>query len=95
MTSKAQRSAVRLERREFIVTVGAVTAAAALPLSLGLISPGVAVGAAEPSASLGDWSIDDMWGVYPRPSEPIGYGRPREDGELTAAVHPADAQFVV
>jgi hypothetical protein len=93
MTSKAQRSAVRLERREFIVAAGAVTAAAALPLSLGLISP--AVGAAEPSALLGDWNIDDMWGVYPRPSEPIGYSRPREDGEITAAVHPADAQFMV
>ena len=26
-----------------------------------------------------------MWGVYPRPSEPIGYGRPREDGERMAA----------
>ena len=29
-----------------------------------------------------------MWGVYPRPSEPIGYGRPHGDGELVAGVHP-------
>jgi hypothetical protein len=35
-----------------------------------------------------------MWGVYPRPSEAIGYGRPRGGGELMAAVHPADWQYV-
>jgi hypothetical protein len=35
-----------------------------------------------------------MWGVYPRPSEPIGYGRPHGDGELIAAVHPADRNFL-
>ncbi len=40
---------------------------------------------------LDDWTIDDMWGVYPRPSEPIGYGRPREDGELRAAPDPVVA----
>jgi hypothetical protein len=36
-----------------------------------------------------------MWGVYPRPHEAIGYGRPHGDGERLAAVHPADLQFVV
>ncbi len=36
-----------------------------------------------------------MWGVYPRPSEPIGYGRLRGDGDLAAAVHAVDLQFVV
>jgi hypothetical protein len=50
-----------------------------------------AVGAATPRA---DWHVDDMWGVYPRPSEPIGYGRPHGDGELVAAVHPADLPFL-
>jgi carotenoid cleavage dioxygenase-like enzyme len=35
-----------------------------------------------------------LWGVYPRSSEPIGYGRPHGDGELVAAVHPADLQFL-
>ena len=39
-------------------------------------------------------AIDDMWGVYPRPHEAIGYGRPRGDGELVAAVAPADLQFL-
>jgi hypothetical protein len=35
-----------------------------------------------------------MWGVYPRPSEAIGYGRPQGDGELLAGVHPADLAFL-
>jgi hypothetical protein len=47
-----------------------------------------------PQAKLADWTIDDMWGVYPRPSESIGYGRPRGDGEPLAAVHPVDWQFL-
>ena len=52
------------------------------------------VGNEAPRAALADWHIDDMWGVYPGPSEPIGYGRPPSDGELIAAVQPADLQFV-
>lgn len=47
-----------------------------------------------PRAQLADWHVDDMWGVYPRPHEAIGYGRPRGDGERLAAVHPADLPFV-
>jgi hypothetical protein len=36
-----------------------------------------------------------MWGVYPRPSEAIGYGRPHGDGELVVArVDAADLQFL-
>jgi hypothetical protein len=35
-----------------------------------------------------------MWGVYPRPSEPIGYGRPHGDGELIAVAAAADLQFI-
>jgi hypothetical protein len=71
------------DRREFIVGAGALAAA----------EP--AVGDATPRATLTDWHIDDMWGVYPRPHEAIGYGRPRGDGELVAAAHPADLQFLV
>jgi hypothetical protein len=82
-----------LDRREFIAAAGAVAAAACLPVALAVAAP--AVGADTPRATLTDWHIDDMWGVYPRPSEPIGYGRPHGDGELVAAVHPADAQFLV
>jgi hypothetical protein len=81
-----------LDRREFIVAAGAAAAVACLPVALAVASP--AVGATTPRAVLEDWHVDDMWGVYPRPSEPIGYGRPHGDGELVAAVHPADAQFL-
>jgi hypothetical protein len=83
------------DRREFIVGAGALAAAACLPVALVTAVP--SVGAATPHATLTDWHIDDMWGVYPRPSEPIGYGRPRGDGDeraTLAAVHPADWQFV-
>jgi hypothetical protein len=81
-----------VDRREFIVAAGATAAAAALPVAIVSASP--ALGAQAAAATLADWSIDDMWGVYPRPSEAIGFGRPRGDGELTAAVHPSDWQFV-
>jgi hypothetical protein len=81
-----------LDRREFIAGVGAAGAAACIPIALATAAP--AVGDATPRATLTDWHIDDMWGVYPRPSEPIGFGRLHDDGELVAAVAPADAQFV-
>ena len=81
-----------LDRREFVAGAASVAAAAWLPVALAAAAP--QVGSAAPSATLGDWHIDDMWGVYPRPSEPIGYGRPRGDGELVAMVQPADLQFL-
>jgi hypothetical protein len=81
-----------LDRREFIAGAGALAVAAGLPVALAVAEP--SVGAATPRATLADWHIDDMWGVYPRPSEPIGYGRPHGDGEVVAAVHPADVQFL-
>jgi len=80
------------DRREFIVGVGALAVAASLPVALAVAGP--AVGDATPRATLADWHIDDMWGVYPRPHEAIGYGRPYGDGELVAAVQPADLQFL-
>jgi hypothetical protein len=86
-------STTTLDRREFIASAGAVAVAASLPIALAAAEP--IVGDVAPRATLADWHIDDMWGVYPRPSEPIGFGRPREDGELVAAVHPADLQFLV
>ena len=72
-------SGTTLDRREFIAGAGAVAAAACLPVALATATPDL--GAAAPTATLTDWHIDDMWGVYPRPSEPIGYGRPRGDGD--------------
>ena len=85
-------SGTKVDRREFIAGAGAVAAATCLPIALAAAAP--MVGDATPRATLADWHIDDMWGVYPRPSEAIGYGRPHGDGELVAAVHPADLQFV-
>ncbi len=81
-----------LDRREFLVGAGAAIAASALPVALAVASP--PAGDTQPRAQLADWHIDDMWGVYPRPSEAIGYGRPHGDGGLSADVHPVDLQFV-
>ena len=86
-------SDMTFDRRELIVGAAAVAAAACLPVALAVAAP--AVGAETPRATLDDWHVDDMWGVYPRPSEAIGYGRPHRDGEVFASVHPADLQFLV
>lgn len=80
------------DRRQFIAGAGTVAAAACLPVALAAAAP--AVGSAEARATLEDWHVDDMWGVYPRPHEAIGYGRPHGDGELVAAVAAADLQFL-
>jgi hypothetical protein len=80
------------DRREFIVGAGAFVVAASLPVALAAAAP--AVGDATPRATLTDWHVDDMWGVYPRPHEAIGYGRPHGDGELVASAAPADAQWL-
>jgi len=79
-------------RRELIAGAGAVAAVACLPVAWATEAP--AVGDATPRATLADWHVDDMWGVYPRPSEPIGYGRPHGDGEPVAAAAAADLPFL-
>jgi hypothetical protein len=79
---------VIFDRRELIVAAGAAAAVAYLPAA----AFAAQVGAAQPK--LADWHIDDMWGVYPRPSEAIGNGRPRGDGELVAGVAAADLAFL-
>jgi hypothetical protein len=81
-----------LDRREFIGAAGAAVAAACLPVTLAVGAP--FAGDAAPRALLADWHIDDMWGVYPRPHEAIGYGRRHEDVETVAFVQPADLQFL-
>jgi hypothetical protein len=81
-----------LDRREFVVGAGAVLAAACLPVAIA--GAAANVGAVAPAAKLDDWHVDDMWGVYPRPSEAIGYGRPHGDGALLAGVPPADLAFL-
>ena len=87
-----------LDRRAFLVATSAMALAVA-PLAQAVaaaLPQGGAIAAARQAAPLlDDWTIDDMWGVYPRPHEAIGFGRPRGDGERVAAVHPADTQFLV
>jgi len=85
-------SSTTFDRRELIIGAGAVALASALPVAFAAAEP--AVGDATPRAMLTDWHIDDMWGVYPRPSEPIGYGRPHGDGEVVVAIAAADLQFL-
>ena len=50
--------------------------------------------AAVAALPLADWTIDDMWGVYPRYAEPIGYGRAHVVRELHAQADPADLPFL-
>lgn len=85
-------SASTFDRREFIGAAGAAVATACLPVTLAVAAP--SLGDAAPRALLADWHIDDMWGVYPRPHEAIGYGRCHEDAATLAVVHPADVQFL-
>lgn len=80
-----------IDRRVFLGSGAAVCAVSLLPL------PAYAVpSSADPAHGmpkmLTDWTIDDMWGVYPRYSDPIGYGRPQSDVLVAAA--PVDAGFV-
>lgn len=81
-----------LDRREFMIAATAAGLTVALPVALAVPAP--AVGAPAPSAPLADWHVDDMWGVYLRPHEAVGFGRPHGDGEWLAVVHPADLAFV-
>jgi hypothetical protein len=65
----------RLNRRDFIGGVGLASGGLVVSMAVPWAE---AVEAARPTlARLSDWSIDDMWGVYPRYAEPIAYGRTR------------------
>lgn len=80
--------AAALNRREFLAAAAAATAAASLPV------PALAAAPIDRPQPLEDWTIDDMWGVYPRYAEPIGYGSP-VDAPLVAAANSVDAAFAV
>jgi hypothetical protein len=86
-------SASPIDRREFIAGAAGVALCVSLPVSVA--AAGQDAGSATPSAKLADWHVDDMWGVYPRPHEAVGFGRPQRDGQSFAAVAPVDAGFVV
>lgn len=77
-------SADAMNRRAFIG--GAALAAGGIAVSAAMPWTSAPVGAEQPTlATLSDWSIDDMWGVYPRYAEPIGYPRARAPETSTAA----------
>jgi hypothetical protein len=80
-------------RREFMLAAGAAAVAYA-PL-MSLASGASAVGAPQPSAPpLEDWTIDDMWGVWPRYAEAIGFAPPPEAAPALAHVAAVDLAFV-
>ena len=63
-----------IDRREFITTTAVAAATALLPLaSIAHAAP--VENAVTGSKPLQDWTIDDMWNVYPRYADPIAYGR--------------------
>jgi hypothetical protein len=88
-----QRDGAGLDRREFIVAAGAIAVAYAPIVAAVDVAATSAAGEGGPVV-LEDWTIDDMWGVYPRPHEAIGFGRARDDGALAAALDPIDAGLV-
>jgi hypothetical protein len=80
-----------IDRRAFIGTGAAVCAASLLPLSTILAaSPGSV--ASTQAGALSDWTIDDMWGVYPRYADAIGYSRPSSDSVVV--INAVDAGLV-
>ncbi len=63
-----------LDRREFIGTVGVTAVVALVPtVTPTLTTTGPATSGAAPQL-LDDWSIDDMFGVWPRYADPIPPG---------------------
>lgn len=81
---------VLIDRRTFVGALAAVSAVSLLPSASHAVGAFGPAGAASPLLS--DWTIDDMWGVYPRYADPIAYGRPATDVDV--AVDPIDAQLV-
>jgi TAT (twin-arginine translocation) pathway signal sequence len=76
-----------LDRRSFLGGAAALSALAVLPQA----SFATELVIAPRPHLLADWSIDDMWGVYPRYADPIGYARRRDDAEVR--LNPIDYQF--
>lgn len=78
-----------LDRREFLASV--VLVAGGIAVSAAVPWPRAAFGEPAP-VRLSDWTIDDVWGAYPRYAEPIDYVpyRPAGGGAL-AAVGSIDA----
>jgi len=90
--SGGERDGAGMNRREFVGSVALVTGGIAVSAVVPGVSP-PAMAAQSPPATLSDWTIDDMWGVYPRYADPIGYGRPLGRGETAAVQGSIDALF--
>lgn len=86
---KASESGASIDRREFIGAAGGLALTALLPMSAIVAAPTRAGG-----ALLSDWTIDDMWGVYARYADPIGFGRRDGQQDLITGYDAADAGFI-
>lgn len=84
-----------MERREFLgaasLAAGGIAFSAAVPWAA-TAPPAAAASRAAPSVPaasapgrLEDWTIDDVWGAYPRYADPIGFGRRPEESPAGAA----------
>lgn len=88
---KQAATEIVIDRRVFLGSGAAVCAVSLLPLPVYAVPSPADPPPVTPNL-LTDWTIDDMWGVYPRYADAIGYGRPRSDVIVAAA--PIDAAFV-
>lgn len=61
------------DRREFMGTVAATAMTALVPTVTKALTTGPATAKAGPTP-LADWTIDDMFGVWPRYADPIPHG---------------------
>jgi hypothetical protein len=93
-TPLAAAIGIVLDRRRFLAASGGAALLAQAPLSV--LAGADAVSAPE---SLHDWTIDDMWGVYPRYAEAIGFARPAPGRAQVvwpaAEVDPVDEMFSI
>jgi hypothetical protein len=70
------------DRRQVLAGAASFAATALLP---SLIAAAPVESAVTGPERLTDWTIDDMFGLYPRYSQAIGYGRPSREPALAAA----------
>jgi hypothetical protein len=73
---KQREPGLMIGRRELIGSValvgGGIAASAVVPWPQAALAATPVEAKPEP---LSDWTIDDMWGVYPRYADPIDFGR--------------------